>query len=108
MAWSDCGPKCIPPWTPRYRYLDLLFALMGTAAFVVDLAADVWVAARYLQAGHYYWGGLVLGLLGLSSVTTQLFSWAWYRSDPKELRQDQVRDRTLLTLHLLQLGYLYR
>ncbi|XP_015274133.1 PREDICTED: XK-related protein 8 [Gekko japonicus] len=108
MAWSGCGPKCIPPWTPRYRYLDLLFALMGTAAFLVDLAADVWVAASYLQAGHCYWGGLVLGLLGLSSLTTQLFSWAWYRGDAKELRRDQVTDQTLLTLHFLQLGYLYR
>ncbi|XP_054855424.1 XK-related protein 8 [Eublepharis macularius] len=108
MALSGCGPKCVPTWTPRYRYLDLLFALVGTAAFLVDLAADLWVAAGYLQAGHYYWGGVVLGLLGLSSLATQLFSWAWYRSDPKELRQDVLDHQTLLTLHLLQLGYLYR
>ncbi|XP_077193222.1 XK-related protein 8 [Paroedura picta] len=108
MAWSGCGPKCLPPWTPRYRYLDLLFALMGTAAFLVDLAADAWVAASYLQAGHDSWGGLVLGLLGLSSLATQLFSWAWYRSDPKELRRHRLRDQILLALHVLQLGYLYR
>ncbi|XP_048358233.1 XK-related protein 8 [Sphaerodactylus townsendi] len=99
---------CIPPWTPRYRYLDLFFTLMGTSAFLVDLAADLWVAARYLQAGDYYWGGLVLGLMGFSSLATQLFSWAWYRSDPKDLHADEPRDRTLLTLHFLQLGYLYR
>nr|XP_056702396.1 XK-related protein 8 [Euleptes europaea] len=104
MAWS----MRIPPSTPRYRCRDLLFASMGTAAFLVDLAADAWVAASYLRAGHDSWGGLVLALLGLSSLATQLFSWAWYRSDPKELRRDPLGDQTLLALHLLQLGYLYR
>lgn len=81
---------------------------MGTLAFLGDLGADLWMAASYVQAGDYYWGGLVFGLLVLSSLTTQLFSGAWYQSDPKELKQELPSDRTLLMLHFLQLGYLYR
>ncbi|XP_025046376.2 XK-related protein 8 [Pelodiscus sinensis] len=91
---------------PRYRYLDLLFALLGTAAFLADLVADLWVASSYLQAGHCLWGGLVLLLLGLSSLAVQFFSWAWFHTDPGE--QDLPSDRCRDVLHLLQLGYLYR
>ncbi|KAF7242326.1 XK-related protein 8 [Varanus komodoensis] len=108
MAWAGCGPTCLPPWPPRYGYLDLAFALMGTVAFLLDLGADLWVAASYLKEGHYYWGGQVLVLLVLSSVTTQVFSWFWYQSDPKVLRQEVLTGRILLILHILQLGYLYR
>ncbi|XP_066494614.1 XK-related protein 8 [Tiliqua scincoides] len=108
MVWSSCGPKCSIPWPPPYRHQDLFFALMGTLAFLGDLGADLWMAASYVQAGDYHWGGLVFGLLVISSLTTQLFSWAWYQSDPKELRQELPTNQTLLVLHVLQLGYLYR
>ncbi|XP_053122981.1 XK-related protein 8 [Hemicordylus capensis] len=105
MAWSGCAPLGC---SPRYRYLDLFFTLVGTIAFLADIGADVWMAVSYIQAGHYHWGGLVLGLLVVSSLTTQLFSWAWYQSDPKELRQALPTNQALLALHVLQLGYLYR
>ncbi|XP_062996856.1 XK-related protein 8 [Elgaria multicarinata webbii] len=108
MVWGSCGPGCRPSWPPPYRYLDLAFALMGTVAFLVDLGADLWVAASYLKAGHYHWGGLVLGLLILSSLITQVFSLAWYHSDPKDLQKKRLTGQTLLILHVLQLGYLYR
>lgn len=108
MAWSPCGPSCSLPQPPHYRYLDLVFSFMGTAAFLVDLGIDAWVAVSYLKAGDLYWGGLVLGLLVLSSLTTQFFSWAWYQSDPPDLRQDPLSGQTLIVLHILQLGYLYR
>nr|XP_020666210.1 XK-related protein 8 [Pogona vitticeps] len=107
-AWAPCGPSCSLPQPPRYCYLDLAFSFMGTVAFLADLGIDVWVAASYLKASDYYWGGLVLGLLVLSSLTTQFFSWAWYQSDPPDLRQELPTGWTLITLHVLQLGYLYR
>lgn len=108
MAWPSCGPQCRPPWPPPYRHLDLFLALSGTLAFLADLGADLWMAASYVKARDYHWGGLVFGLLVLSSLATQLFSWAWYQSDPEELRQELTTDRALLVLHVLQLGYLYR
>ncbi|EMP29935.1 XK-related protein 8 [Chelonia mydas] len=106
MAGSGHGSGGPPPASPRYRYLDLLFALLGTAAFLVDLVADLWVASSYMQAGHCLWGGLVLALLGLSSLAMQFFSWAWYRTD--NIEQELPSGRCLAALHLLQLGYLYR
>ncbi|XP_037737466.1 XK-related protein 8 [Chelonia mydas] len=106
MAGSGHGSGGPPPSSPRYRYLDLLFALLGTAAFLVDLVADLWVASSYMQAGHCLWGGLVLALLGLSSLAMQFFSWAWYRTD--NIEQELPSGRCLAALHLLQLGYLYR
>uniref|UniRef100_A0A8D0B8W3 XK-related protein n=1 Tax=Salvator merianae TaxID=96440 RepID=A0A8D0B8W3_SALMN len=109
MARVDCDLTCCsPPWPPPYRYQDLAFALAGTVAFLVDFCVDVWTAARYLKAGDYYWGGLVLLFLFLSSVTTQFFSWAWYQSDLEDVKQELPKRQTLLTLHILQLGYLYR
>ncbi|XP_074832760.1 XK-related protein 8 [Carettochelys insculpta] len=105
MAASGHGPGWAPP-SPSpagYRYADLGLALLGAAAFLADLVADMWVASSYLQAGHPLWGGLVLLLLGLSSLAVQLFSWAWYRTE-----QHRPRGPCLAVLHLLQLGYLYR
>ncbi|KAJ7304194.1 hypothetical protein JRQ81_011726 [Phrynocephalus forsythii] len=108
MAGSPCDLTCSPLQPPGYHYLDLVFSFLGTVAFLVDLGIDAWVAANYLKAGEYYWGGLVLGLLVLSSLTIQFFSWAWYRSDPPDLRQELQTGRALIVLHLMQLGYLYR
>ncbi|XP_007434921.1 XK-related protein 8 [Python bivittatus] len=108
MARTGCGPGCSLPQPPRFRCLDLAFALMGTLAFLLDLGADVWVAASYLRAGHLHWGGLVLGLLALSSLATQFFSWAWLRSDAEKEGLPHLSPRTSRLLHVLQLGYLYR
>ncbi|XP_070620985.1 XK-related protein 8 [Erythrolamprus reginae] len=108
MAGTGCSPGCSLPQPPPFRFLDLVFALVGTLAFLVDLGADVWVAANYLRAGHFQWGGLILGLLLLSSLTTQFFSWAWFRSDSDKEGLSQPSSRTSKLLHVLQLGYLYR
>lgn len=108
MVRTGCGPGCSLPQPPPFRFLDLAFALVGTLAFLLDLVADVWVAASYLRAGHLQWGGLVLGLLLLSSLTTQFFSWAWFRSDSGKEGLSQPSARTSKLLHVLQLGYLYR
>nr|XP_005306902.1 XK-related protein 8 [Chrysemys picta bellii] len=106
MAGSGHGSGGPQPSSPRYRYLDLLFAVLGTAAFLVDLVADLWVASSYMQAGHCLWGGLVLALLGLSSLAMQFFSWAWYQTD--NIEQDLPSCCCLAVVHLFQLGYLYR
>ncbi|KAG8143255.1 hypothetical protein E2320_000502 [Naja naja] len=107
MARTGCGPGCSLPQPPPFRFLDLAFALVGTLAFLLDLVADVWVAASYLRDGHFYWGGLVLGLLLLSSLTTQFFSWAWFQSDSDKEGLSQPSARISKLLHVLQLGYLY-
>uniref|UniRef100_A0A8D0GIF5 XK-related protein n=1 Tax=Sphenodon punctatus TaxID=8508 RepID=A0A8D0GIF5_SPHPU len=108
MENAGCAPARPPS---RYGCWNLFFALTSTVAFLLDLGTDLWMAARYMQAGHYLWGALVLGTLGLSSLAMQLLSWAWYQSDPPlppERRRDGVSNAGLALLHVLQLGYLYR
>ncbi|KAK2106287.1 XK- protein 8 [Saguinus oedipus] len=87
---------------------DLVLGVLGTAAFLLDLGADLWAAVQYALGGHYLWAGLVLALLGLASVAMQLFSWLWLRGDPADLHRSQPPRRCLALLHFLQLGYLYR
>jgi hypothetical protein len=82
--------------------------VLGTAAFLLDLGADLWAAGQYVLGGRYLWAALVLALLGLSSVALQFFSWVWLRADPAGLHGPQPPGRCLALLHLLQLGYLYR
>ncbi|KAM4871661.1 XK-related protein 8 [Thomomys bottae] len=96
-------------WSPRAALLrDLVLSVLGTAAFLLDLGADLWAAGQYARSGRYLWAALVLALLGLASVALQLFSWLWLRADPPGLHGPQPPGRCLALLHLLQLGYLYR
>ncbi|XP_025221490.1 XK-related protein 8 [Theropithecus gelada] len=97
------------PWSSRAALLrDLVLCVLGTAAFLLDLGADLWAAVQYALDGCYLWAALVLALLGLASVALQLFSWLWLRADPAGLHGSQPPRRCLALLHLLQLGYLYR
>ncbi|XP_032159603.1 XK-related protein 8 [Mustela erminea] len=97
------------PWLPRAALLwDVVLGFLGTAAFLIDLGADLWAAGQYVLSGRYLWAALVLALLGLASVALQLFSWVWLRADPAGLHESQPPGRCLALLHLLQLGYLYR
>ncbi|XP_006862437.1 PREDICTED: XK-related protein 8 [Chrysochloris asiatica] len=97
------------PLSPRTALLwDLVQGILGTAAFLLDLGADLWMVGQYLLSGHYLWAALVLALLGFASAALQLFSWVWLRADPDGLHRSQPSGRCLALLHLLQLGYLYR
>lgn len=74
-------PGCPPA---RYSLLDLLFALWGTVAFLVDLGSDVWSAVRYYTAGDTGWAALYIGLFLLSSSVLQLLSWGWFWVDQQD------------------------
>ncbi|XP_073420674.1 XK-related protein 8 isoform X3 [Dendrobates tinctorius] len=73
----DCVPSI-------YRLQDLVFALVGTAAFLLDLGSDVWSTVRYYKTGDTAWAAVYIGLYALSSFMLQLLSWGWYWVD----RQD--------------------
>ncbi|EFB27212.1 hypothetical protein PANDA_001187, partial [Ailuropoda melanoleuca] len=97
------------PWLPRAALLwDVVLGFLGTAAFLIDLGADLWAAGQYVLSGRYLCAAMVLALLGLASVALQLFSWVWLRADPAGLHAPQPPGRCLALLHVLQLGYLYR
>ncbi|XP_054873721.1 XK-related protein 8.3 [Amphiprion ocellaris] len=102
----------------RYSWIDFAFSVVGVCTFLLDWGSDVWVATELYLRGELLWFGLLVGLMGLSSVVVQMFSWFWFRYD-RELPGfgGQTGAGTVLfgdraklfcLLHVLQLGFLCR
>ncbi|XP_075961748.1 XK-related protein 8.3 [Anarhichas minor] len=102
----------------KYSWIDFAFSVVGVCTFLVDWGSDVWVATELYFRGDVVWFGALVGLMVLSSVVVQTFSWFWFKYD-RELqgfRNQTVGasvffgDRVTLfcVLHVLQLGFLCR
>ncbi|XP_028254419.1 XK-related protein 8-like [Parambassis ranga] len=102
----------------KYSWIDFAFSVIGVCTFLVDWASDVWVATEFYCRGDFYWFGVLVGLMLLSSVVVQMFSWFWFKYD-RELPGfgAQTGPGTVLfgnkvklfcLLHVLQLGFLCR
>ncbi|CAI9543899.1 unnamed protein product [Staurois parvus] len=98
-------PSCL---APRYRLLDLVFAVLGTVAFLWDLGIDIWSAVKYYKGGDPVFAGLHFGLYVVSSLVLQLLSWGWFRADWKDWAGIRRQPFCLSILHILQLGYPFR
>lgn len=101
-----------------YSWVDLAFSVIGVCTFLVDWGSDVWVATEFYCRGDVLWFGVLVGLMVLSSVVVQMFSWFWFKYD-RELPGFRAQtgagsvlfgDRVKLSclLHVLQLGFLCR
>ncbi|CAB1412474.1 unnamed protein product [Pleuronectes platessa] len=102
----------------KYSWIDFVFSVIGVCTFLVDWASDVWVATEFYCRGDLLWFSVLIGLMVLSSVVVQMFSWFWFKYD-RELPGFSGRpgagtvmfvDRVKLCclLHVLQLGFLCR
>lgn len=89
-------PSCLPP---RYRLLDLLFALCGTVAFVWDFGTDVWSAVSYYKSGDPVFAALHFGLYVVSSLVLQLLSWGWFWADWKDWAAEATSERKAANGH---------
>lgn len=114
----------------RYSWVDLAFSVIGVCTFLVDWGSDIWVATEFYCRGDLLWFGVLVGLMVLSSVVVQMFSWFWFQYDRElpgltegtegtEGGEGQTTagnsvvmfgDRVKLSclLHVLQLGFLCR
>ncbi|XP_068189375.1 XK-related protein 8.3 [Antennarius striatus] len=102
----------------KYSWIDFVFSVIGVCTFLVDWGSDVWVATEFYTRGDFFWFGVLVGLMVLSSVVVQLFSWFWLKYDRelpgfRELTGGGTvlfGDRVKLSclLHVLQLGFLCR
>ncbi|KAE8282418.1 XK-related protein 8 [Larimichthys crocea] len=103
----------------KYSWIDFAFSVVGVFTFLVDWGSDVWVATEFYNQGDFFWFGVLLGLMVLSSVVVQMFSWFWLKYDRElpgfssaqtpggsVLFGDRVKLSCLL--HVLQLGFLCR
>ncbi|XP_034747659.1 XK-related protein 8.3 [Etheostoma cragini] len=102
----------------KYSWVDFFFSVIGVCTFLVDWGSDVWVATEFYCRGELFWFWVVVGLMVLSSVVVQMFSWFWFKYD-RQLQMFSARteggtvffrDQVKLScvLHVLQLGFLCR
>ncbi|KAK7898214.1 hypothetical protein WMY93_019067 [Mugilogobius chulae] len=106
----------------KYSWVDLAFSVIGVCTFLVDWGSDIWVATEFYCRGDVLWFAVLVGLMALSSVVVQMFSWFWFQYD-RELpglsgesaggdgnSVVMFGDRVKLSclLHVLQLGFLCR
>ncbi|XP_069032291.1 XK-related protein 8.3 [Embiotoca jacksoni] len=102
----------------KYSWVDFAFSLVGLCTFLVDLGSDVWVAAEFYRRGDVLWFAVLVGLMVLSSLVVQMFSWFWFKYDrelpgfPAHTGAGAVlcggRVKLFCLLHVLQLGFLCR
>ncbi|XP_041740984.1 XK-related protein 8 isoform X1 [Coregonus clupeaformis] len=105
------------PMFSKYSWLDFLFSVVGVCTFLFDVGSDIWVATEFYSRGDFFWFGVLIGLMVLSSVVVQMFSWFWFKYD-RELEgfDEQTAKNVLLggciklsfLLHVLQLGFFCR
>ncbi|CAJ1083122.1 XK-related protein 8.3 [Xyrichtys novacula] len=102
----------------NYSWIDFAFSVIGVCTFLVDWGSDIWVATEFYSRGDFFWFGVLVGLMVLSSVVVQMFSWYWLKYD-RELPGFSAMtggvtvlfgDRVKLSclIHVLQLGFLCR
>ncbi|KAM9824049.1 XK-related protein 8.3 [Neosynchiropus ocellatus] len=102
----------------RYSWIDFAFSVIGVCTFLIDWGSDVWVATEFYRRGNLLWFGAMVGLMVVSSVVVQMFSWFWFKYDRQipgfwthsmggsVLFGDKVK--LSCVLHVLQLGFLCR
>ncbi|KAL2080463.1 hypothetical protein ACEWY4_024256 [Coilia grayii] len=104
----------------RYSWLDFLFSVIGVFTYVFDVGSDMWVAKEFYCHGEFMWFGVLVGLMILSSVVIQMFSWFWFKydrdlenfdaktADENILFCGQRRVKVSCFLHVFQLGFFLR
>uniref|UniRef100_A0A3P9NXP8 XK-related protein n=1 Tax=Poecilia reticulata TaxID=8081 RepID=A0A3P9NXP8_POERE len=86
--------------------------------FLLDWGSDLWLAKEFYCRGDLFWFGVLVGLMVLSSVVVQMFSWFWFQYDrvlPGFSEQTTGtgsvfcgdRAKLFCLLHVLQLGFLW-
>uniref|UniRef100_A0A1A7WYZ7 XK-related protein n=2 Tax=Iconisemion striatum TaxID=60296 RepID=A0A1A7WYZ7_9TELE len=102
----------------KYSWIDFMFSVVGVCTFLLDWGSDLWVAREFYCNRDFFWFGVLVSLMVISSVVVQMFSWFWFQYDRElpgfhggsgsgtVLCGDQ--GRIFCLLHVLQLGFLFR
>lgn len=102
----------------KYSCFDFLFSVIGVCTYLFDVGSDVWVATEFYSRGDVLWFGVLVGLMVLSSVVVQMFSWYWFKYDRElegfnEQNSTDIglfgnRQKLSFFLHICQLGLFCR
>ncbi|XP_071341394.1 XK-related protein 9 [Trachinotus anak] len=106
----------MPPADIQYTKLRWLLTITGLVLYVVDIWTDIGLALKYFQEKQYVWTGLTLMFVLAGLMVTQIFSYAWYRDDMKDvLRNPEGRPTIagmskggLVAIHLFGIGIFTR
>lgn len=100
----------------QYTRLRWLLTIVGLFLYVVDIWTDIVLALKYFQERQFVWTGLTLMFVLAGLLLTQIFSYAWYRDDMKDVLISPGGRETisgmskggLAALHLLGMGIFTR
>ncbi len=101
----------------NFSWFDVFFLLGGMITYIADMATDIIVGLQYLTTPDYWWAGLTLGFVVVSSITLQYFSFRWFVADA-QVDGHPIKSRGIcrrimhwfywLVTHILQLGTINR
>ena len=69
------------PWKEEASDWDMFCIILSLIAYLLNVAADIWLAFEYFHYGHYWWFGLTLTFVLLPSMAMTLFSLVLYLQD---------------------------
>ncbi|XP_074549981.1 XK-related protein 9 [Halichoeres trimaculatus] len=69
----------------HYTKLRWILTIAGLFLYVVDIGTDVALALKYFHERRFVWSGLTVLFVLVGLFVTQIFSYAWYRDDMKEV-----------------------
>ncbi|XP_075936807.1 XK-related protein 9 [Anarhichas minor] len=106
----------MPPSDNQYTKLRWLLTIAGLFLYVGDIWTDIRLAVKYFREGHFVWAGLTLVFVLGGLLVTQIFSYAWYRDDMKDVMMTPEGEPTvsglsrgsLVVLHLFGMGIFSR
>ncbi|KAJ8010902.1 hypothetical protein DPEC_G00079980, partial [Dallia pectoralis] len=100
----------------KFSKLRWGLTIVGLGLYLVDILSDLIVAVNYFREGHLVWSGLTVLFVVVGSLTTQIFSYAWYRDDMSSTQGDPgeqqsisgMRTGGLIQVHVTQMGMFTR
>ncbi|XP_026056842.1 XK-related protein 9 [Carassius auratus] len=89
-----------------FRWLSTVF---GIIFHLGDTGSDFMLSVQYFRRGHLIWATLTLVFVLAGSVCIQAFSYAWFKDDKKNYKDDEgLSTCHLIGIHVLQIGIFTR
>ncbi|XP_020501786.1 XK-related protein 9 [Labrus bergylta] len=82
----------------QYTKLRWLLTIAGLFLYVVDIWTDIVLALKYFQEKHFVWSALTVVFVLTGLLVTNIFSYAWYRDDMRDVMLNPEGKTTILGL----------
>ncbi|RVE58757.1 hypothetical protein OJAV_G00198230 [Oryzias javanicus] len=89
----------------RWSKLRTIFLFIGFVLYLMDIGTDICLVLNCIKDGQYLWGGMTMMFVLTGTLSTQPFSYAWYRDDAGKA---ETLKAGVTALHMFGLGTIYR